>query len=122
MIRAEETVALQRFPVVVKTDCKNIDRIYPLKQKQVSEICSLASRFPAVRKIVVFGSSVTPKCNIDSDLDLCIDADISDGLKIYEIQNAIGKICDWNCDIIMFSNMGNTLRETIQREGVVVYE
>lgn len=35
------------------------------------------------------------KCNINSDLDICIDADTSDGMKIYNMQKEIGDICNW---------------------------
>lgn len=118
----EDTLSFKRFPVTIRTKCPNIDRIYPLKQKQVSEIFDRARQFEIIRKITVFGSSVTPKCTIDSDLDLCIDADISDGLQIFEMQKAFGEVCDWNCDILMYPNIGEALRETIQKEGVVIYE
>ena len=74
------------------------------------------------RKIYIFGSSVTGRCNIDSDLDICIDADTSDGIKIYHMQKEVGEICDWNCDIVMYSNIGERLKKTIQEEGVVIYE
>lgn len=121
-MRVEDTLTMRRFPVTVKTDCKNIDRIYPLKQRQVSEICSRAGQFDIVRKIYVFGSSVTPKCTIDSDLDLCVDADVTDGLKVFEMQKAFGEACGWNCDIVMYENIGSALRETVKGEGVVVYE
>ena len=87
-MQAKDTLALERFPVTVKTRCKNIDRIYPLKQAQVSEIFDRARQFDIVKRIIVFGSSVTSRCNIDSDLDLCVEADISDGLKVYEMQKA----------------------------------
>lgn len=121
-MQAKDTLALERFPVTVKTRCKNIDRIYPLKQAQVSEIFDRARQFDIVKRIIVFGSSVTSRCNIDSDLDLCVDADVSDGLKVYEMQKAFGDACDWNCDIIMYANMGSALKETVRREGVVIYE
>ena len=121
-MNVDDTLTLRRFPVTVETDCKNIDRIYPLKQKQISEIYKKAALFPIIRKITVFGSSVTAKCNVDSDLDLCIDADTTNGLKIYEMQKAFGEACDWNCNIVMYSDIGNTLRETVLREGVVIYE
>ena len=118
----EDTLTLNRFPVTVQTDRQTIDRIYPLKQKHVAEIRRRAAEFDIVRRIIVFGSSVTPKCTIDSDLDLCIDADVSDGLKVYKLQKTLGEICDWNCDIIMYANMGHTLKQTAAREGVVIYD
>ena len=121
-MRVEDTLTMKNFPVVVNTECRNINRVYPLKQKQVAEIYLRARNFDIIRKIIVFGSSVTPKCTIRSDLDLCVDADVSDGMKVYEMQKVFGEVCDWNCDIVMYSNMGNSLRDTVQKEGVVIYE
>jgi len=103
-------------------ECKNINRIYPIKQRQVAAIYDLARGFDIIRRIFIFGSSITSRCNIDSNLDMCIDADISDGLKVYDMQKAFGEACDWNCDILMYANMGQTLRDTVQKEGVVIYE
>lgn len=65
---------------------------------------------------------MTPRCNIDSDIDICIDVDTSDGMKVFELQKAVGDICDWNCDILMYSNIGSVLKDTIDKEGVVIYE
>lgn len=121
-MRVEDTLSLKQFPVTVATECKNINRIYPIKQRQVAAIYDRARDFDIIRKIIIFGSSVTAKCNIDSDLDMCIDADISDGLKVYDMQKAMGEICNWNCDILMYANIGEALRETVQKEGVVIYE
>ena len=75
-----------------------------------------------MKRIYIFGSAVTPNCSVDSDIDICINADTTDGMAIYNLQREIGDICDWNCDIIMYSNMGSRLRDTINREGVIVYE
>lgn len=110
------------FPVVVESECKVINKVYPLKQKEVSLIFDLVSRYREVHRVYVFGSSVTSKCHMDSDIDICIDLDVCDGLKVYEIENAIGNICNWNCDILVYSNLGNQLKDTIRREGVIVYE
>ena len=93
----------------------------PIKQRQVVAIYDRAGEFDIIRRIIIFGSNVTAKCNIDSDLDICIDADTSDGLKVYDMQKAVGEACDWNCDILMYANMGQTLRNTVQKEGVVIY-
>ena len=121
-MQVKGTLKMKDFPIVVKTDCKNIRRIYPLKQKTVAELYKVAPKYGIIRRIYVFGSSATGRCNIDSDLDTCIDADISDGMKIYDMQKEVGDICDWNCDIVMHSNIGERLKRTIQEEGVVIYE
>lgn len=121
-MQVKDTLKIKDFPVVVRTDCKNIHRIYPLKQRTVAKIYEVALNHKVIRKIYIFGSSVTGRCNIDSDLDICIDADTSDGMKIYHMQKEVGEICDWNCDIVMYSNIGERLKKTIQEEGVVIYE
>ena len=122
MMTARDTLSLRQFPIVVHSECKNISHIYPLKQNAVAKVYSVASASDIVKKVYIFGSSVTGKCHIGSDLDICIDADVSDGKKVYDLQKDIGEICNWNCDILMFSNMGNKLKETVQKEGVVIYE
>ena len=121
-MQVKDTLQMTNFPVVVETDCKNIHRIYPLKQRTVAKLYEIASNYQVIRKIYVFGSSVTGKCNIDSDLDICIDADTSDGMKIYHMQKEVGDICDWNCDIVMYCNIGERLKRMVQEEGVVIYE
>jgi len=121
-MEVKDTLDLRCFPVVVKTDCKNIYRVYPLKQKVVAQLYKIAGEYKEIKKIYIFGSSVTSKCHIDSDVDICIDADVSDGMRIFEIERQIGNICDWNCDIVIYSNLGNRLKETIKKEGVVIYE
>ncbi len=121
-MEVKDTLNLKCFPIVVETDCKNIYRVYPLKQKIVARLFSIAPKYEEIRKIYIFGSSVTGRCNIDSDLDVCIDADVSDGMRIFEMQKEIGDACNWNCDILMYSNIGTALKETIHKEGVVIYE
>lgn len=121
-MEVKDTLKMTYFPVIVKTGCKNICRIYPLKQKTVAKLFDAALNHNIIEKIYIFGSSVTGRCNIDSDLDICIDADVSDGMKIYHMQKEIGDICNWNCDIVMYSNIGERLKKVIQEEGVIVYE
>ena len=119
---AQDALELKRFPVVVESDCRNISRVYPLKQAEAARIYDTAALFPFVKKIYLFGSSVTGRCHIDSDLDICIDVDTKDGMDIFRLQKEIGDICNWNCDMVMYSNIGDRLKETITKEGVIIYE
>lgn len=121
-MKVKDTLNLTVFPIVVQTDCKNIYRVYPLKQKIAAKLYNIGKQYPEIRRIYIFGSSVTDKCNIHSDIDICIDADVSDGLQIYNIQKNMGDACDWNCDIVMYNSLGTRLKNTIQKEGVVIYE
>ncbi len=121
-MKTKDIFSEKGFPVVVTTDCRNINKVYPLKQKSVAGLYSMAKKHKEIKRIYIFGSSVTPKCNINSDIDICLDADTRDGMAIFNIQKEMGEICDWNCDIIMYSNMGSRLRNTIENEGVIIYE
>lgn len=121
-MKAKDTLNMRWFPKVVQSDCRAIRKIYPLKQKQVSGIYEVVKNRPEVRRVFIFGSSVTGRCHVGSDLDICIDADVSDGMRIYDLQSKIGTICDWNCDILMYNNIGQKLKNTIEQEGVVIYE
>ena len=119
---AKETVNMRTFPVVVDTKCKTISRIYPLKQAEVASIYDAVQGFDIVKKVYVFGSSTTGRCHVGSDLDICIEADTSDGMKVFDLQKEIGDICNWNCDIVMYGSIGNRLKNTVQQEGVIIYE
>ena len=55
------------FPVIVNTSCKNIDRIFPSKHQIVADICKIAPQYKEIKRLYIFGSSVTPDCNKDSD-------------------------------------------------------
>ncbi|MBR0163309.1 MAG: nucleotidyltransferase domain-containing protein [Lachnospiraceae bacterium] len=121
-MKVEDTLKLKRFPTVVQSGCRNINRIHPLKQKQVDRIHHAAAKYPEIKRVYVFGSAATALCNVDSDLDICIDADMSDGLRIYEMQKEFGEACDWNCDMIMYGHLGARLKKTVDEQGVVIYE
>lgn len=113
---------LKIFPVVVNVHYPNVQYIYPLKQKLAAQVRETVSQYKSIRKVWIFGSSVTNRCNIDSDLDICIDFFTTNGMEIYEIQNKVGNLCNWNCDILVYSNLGKFLKNTIEKEGVVIYE
>lgn len=112
---------------------KELNRIHPLKQRQVEAICSLAKQNPIVKKITIFGSSTSYKCNCCSDLDLCIEW--SKCIYINEcgdwdseatlVYKAIKDICrDTNgCDILFLEEVVNKpIGLRIEKEGVIVYE
>ena len=122
MITVDDLKNLKIFPIVTQTDCKNIYRVYPLKQRSVAKIYEIAKNYPMIRKIYIFGSSVTNKCHVGSDLDICIDITAKDGLMEYKLYEEIGNASDWNCDILMYHHIGEKLKRQIEKEGVIIYE
>lgn len=93
-MEVKDTLNLTCFPIVVKTDCKNIYCVYPLKQKVVAELYNIALKYEEIRKIYIFGSTVTGRCNIESDLDICIDADGTGGYRNCQDINESGRKSD----------------------------
>ena len=118
----KDTLTMRYFPVVTKTNCPTINRIHPLKQNVVSQLYLLGSRYKELKRICIFGSSTTGLCHVDSDIDICLILSENDDFDFYELTKEIGEVCDWNCDILNYSNLGQRLRTIIEREGVIIYE
>jgi len=49
---------------------QNITRIFPTQQADVGRMIDVCKNDPNIRKIIIFGSSVTPLCNPWSDIDI----------------------------------------------------
>lgn len=112
---------------------KNLNRIHPLKQRQVEAICKVARGCSAVDQIIIFGSSTTYKCNSCSDLDICIKWKGSpfdkDGMyptpEAGALFRCIGDVCRGNggYDLIFWEELdGAVVENTVKKEGVIVYE
>lgn len=52
------------------TSYKNIHRIFPTKRKDVCEMVEVCAKDENIQKVIVFGSSVTPRCKPWSDIDI----------------------------------------------------
>lgn len=108
---------------------KNIQYINPLKQELVNKIVERAEQDIYVRKIIVFGSSITSRCNPYSDLDLCIDWAIKshdeDGVYVREtlpFMKFVSVISRGNVDILSYDDINNHDIKKCIDEGIVVYE
>lgn len=107
----------------------NIRHIHPIKQSAVLQIVRYAKNNPAIREIVIFGSSVTVNCHALSDLDICMDWNLDsivdeEGIFVREVHDAlknISTILDYNCDIVHRCYLQSPLKEEIESKGVVVY-
>ena len=63
------------YPIVkgLPTVPFDLSVVYPLQQRNVVAVYELLRCDPHIKGVTVFGSSVSQKCNINSDLDLLID-------------------------------------------------
>lgn len=107
-----------------KYDCIYIDeitRVHPLKQNLVIEICSHEYLQKHCKEIVIFGSSTSMKCNSTSDLDICIDLKDDTIEQKNMIETIIGKITNWNYDVIYKKDIEKEKINKNIKEGAVVW-
>ncbi len=48
----------------------NCQFVYPIQQKKVEVLVNDARNNKNVKKIIIFGSSVSPRCHVGSDIDV----------------------------------------------------
>lgn len=93
----------------------NCEKIHPLQQKKVLEIVEYLSQNKNVNKIILFGSSITDRCNNNSDVDLYVE--------LNENQNhLIQKYFNFVYDLWTNYTAPDELKEEIFKKGVLVYE
>ncbi|MDR0311471.1 MAG: nucleotidyltransferase domain-containing protein [Acidobacteriota bacterium] len=97
--------------------------MFGLPDKTISLINEIFAKYPAIEKVVIYGSRARGDYKNGSDIDLTIFGDISVRDKI----NISGQIYDlpipYMCDVSIFKNIKNeNLTEHIERVGQVFYE
>lgn len=115
--------------IIDRESFQHVNKIHPLKQKLVRDIVQAARVDEAVKRIIVFGSSIRYDCDITSDLDLCIDwkydcYDEEGVLKPFtrNMRKNISYISKGNADVVDFEYLDGTLIKEAVNKGVVVYE
>ena len=95
------------FKVLYNSDKVDMRRVFPTKQLVVSKINQTFAGDKRLACIMLFGSSVTMKCNKDSDIDLLVRLN-KDYITVEtknEISEKLQEICDWNADIIWYDRI-----------------
>jgi predicted nucleotidyltransferase len=119
-----------KFNRVVPDDSfENVNRIHPIKQREVRKIVSAARNDDFVKRIIIFGSSIRYDCDMTSDLDICIDwvgdcYDEEGVLRPYtdNMRRAISNATKGNADVVNYGYLEDTVVGKAVEEGVVVYE
>ena len=101
--------------VVDGCDFYNCSRIFPTQQRDVQNLLDLWRNDSNIKRVIIFGSSVTTACNPWSDIDVFVDIkEPVDVLKKPE--------CVVNFDIWTNFDVDSRLMSEISDKGVVVYE
>ena len=94
----------------------NINKIFPTQQEAVAEMIEVCKKIPNIRKIIIFGSSVTPRCTPESDIDI-----------YFETAKEMNKWPSIGSHTVVFDKWDNftvdkNLYDEIMKTGVLVYE
>ncbi len=101
----------------------NTSSISKIKRATVENMIKVAQENSDIRRMIVFGSSVTDRCTESSDIDLCLDIDCDiKSISLYHTLSKMGKLCDFNYDILFYDRVKGHIKEEIDEKGVVVYE
>jgi Nucleotidyltransferase domain. len=102
-----------RWRVCVDEPYMNCEKTHPLQQRKIRALISEMKNDPDVRQIIVFGSSVTDRCHVGSDVD------------IYAVTSTdkmpVKGSYDFEYDLWTNFTADKRLKEEIMRKGVCVY-
>lgn len=101
------------WKIVTDKRYKNRELIFPTQQADVGTLVELFSAYPEVRRIIIFGSSVTSACNPWSDIDIYVDLETECRLKKPLLPVPVDLWTNFDVD--------SRLLAEIQEKGVVVY-
>lgn len=103
---------INKWKICVKKPFKNFDRIYPIQQRKVSCLINDLIKNNKIDKIIIFGSSITDRCHISSDVDIYAESDDDVSLS---------NSYDFKYDLWTNKTVDERLKKEIYSKGVVVY-
>ena len=118
------------FPVKKGINACNYDvlsKAFPTKQEDIEHIINYARTNRKIDKIIIFGSSVTWNCKVNSDIDIAIKLSQSDDCEtnsyaFADVLSSISKIIKSDFDLLDYDKISNEhLKRDIDKKGVVVY-
>lgn len=101
------------WKVCVDPRFQNADKIFPTQQKDVAILLEVMQSQEHVKRVVIFGSSVTSACNPWSDLDVFVE--LSDNVKVKKPNLSVPLDLWTNYDV------DDRLRMEIEESGVTVF-
>ena len=113
---AHVTANPSAWKICIAEPFPNCEKIHPLQQKKVRRIIDAVSQDPRVKEILIFGSSVTSRCHIGSDVDVY--------MTVTEDINPLsrsGLSVDYSYDLFTNYMVDERLLVEIRKKGVRVY-
>ena len=63
------------FPVIIDNPFKNCRFVHPMQQRNVAKLIASLAYSGDVKYAILFGSSVTRKCHVGSDIDVFVESE-----------------------------------------------
>ena len=102
------------WKICIKDPFINCERIYPIQQNRVKALVDDLSSDKQTIKIIIFGSSVTNRCHMGSDIDIYVETENKDVRT--------KGVYDFEYDLWSNYSSDDRLKKEIYDKGVVVYE
>ena len=93
---------------------RNAKLVHPIHQRHVYEIIKELRKYKSVKKIIIFGSSVTKRCTYESDIDLYVELLKEERVQSYLVDCPVDF---WTNYTVLKDFLGEILKT-----GVVVYK
>lgn len=103
--------------VVIDRPFMNVSAVDPLQQRDVRKLVDACEASPNVKRLILFGSSVSDRCTIASDLDLYFVVKDGNPAYIPFVKTEAEQDIFWNS-----SHEWSRFKEEICRTGVIVFE
>lgn len=95
----------------------NMEYIHPLKQLDIYYILEAWKKDDNIRRVVVFGSTVSDRCHSGSDIDLYVQLDDNTHVPRLPYEQIISEV-----DLLVQVKETDAIWNAIMRDGIVVYE
>lgn len=104
--------------------CQGSDKlkyIFPSKQKAVQKAIELAMNDSRIERLIIFGSAITMKCGIGSDIDIALDVPNIDFEEFAKLARPFFTEIPSEVDIIHYNKIHSELLKKEVDKGVCVY-
>ena len=95
--------------------------IFPSKQKAVQKAIELAAVDSRIERLIIFGSAVTMKCGIGSDIDIALDVPDIDIDSFAKLARPFYREIPSEVDVIHYNDIHSELLKREVDKGVCVY-
>lgn len=96
---------------------------FGLPSHVIHDICGIFGKYPAIKRVLLYGSRAMGRERVGSDIDLCIEADEMTLSQFLAIENEIDDLLlPWKVDLSLKTQIDNPdLLEHIKLVGIQIY-